>query len=101
VRILPTKIHKYGYCFTQINRINNIAIYKQTKSSFKHFKAWEVIKIKSHDGYELVGIPFEPAEMYPRSNRWGTDGWTYTVYEDALKKFNQLVARSRKKSKLA
>ena len=78
------------FLYRQLERIGDLAIYAQVREST--ILAYEVVKIKRHNGYEIAGIQIEPAEMYPASSFWGINGWTYTSYDKAESKFERLNA---------
>lgn len=76
----------------QIKRQGNIAIFLRSKKSFFHY---EVVRIKSHNGYNLniKGINKEviAKEYYPYCESWGVDGFTYPTLERAEEKFKELI----------
>ena len=80
------------FLYRQLKRIGDLAIYAQIRESI--ILAYEVIKIKRHNGYEIAGIKIEPAEMYPSSSFWGVNGWTYTNYNSAETKLEKLHVSS-------
>lgn len=83
---------KKGFKYSQINRKGDIAIYKQENPKIKNPKAnYEVVQIKSHNGYEIGGQKISAAEVYPGSSQWGLLGWTYSDLKLAENRFNKLV----------
>jgi hypothetical protein len=84
-----------------IKRNGNIALYKKTgmESNTRKYEVdsgYEVVRIRTHDGYELGGVKIDPAEVYPSNEKWGTDGYTYTgvnALEYANKRYNDMVAQ--------
>lgn len=93
MKILEKEFKKKGFNHKQLKRDGELAIYERWKDvEAPHF---EVIKIGSHNGYELGGTYIEPAETYPSDGQWGTAGWTYLALEEAEKKFKYLL-RGRK-----
>lgn len=94
MQLLNTEFTRRQFCFKQIKRIGNVAIYeKWTKGSSK--KHYEVIRIRSHNGYDMAGTWIEPAEMYPGDEQWGINGFTINSIEAAEKKFNELVLKEK------
>ncbi len=81
---LEKKFEKSGQLFTQIKREGDKAIYKRGTAGY------EVIKIRSHNGYEIGGQKIKPGEMYPTDREWGKYGWTYLTLSAAETKFRQL-----------
>jgi hypothetical protein len=91
---LETKFTKKGFNYTQVTRKGNFAIYEQTNCKVQNpTKRYEVVEIKSHNGYEIGGQKIAPAEVYPGSTQWGLLGWTHLDLDSAKKRFNQLVKR--------
>jgi len=83
---------KKGFKYTQVERKGNIAIYKQESAKIKDSKPnYEVIQIKSHNGYEIGGSKIAAAEVYPGSTQWGILGWTHLDLASAEKRFKKLV----------
>jgi hypothetical protein len=70
---LDKKFNKKGFTYTEIIREKNKAIYKQSKAGQTH-TSYEVVKIGSHNGYELNGSKITAAETYPSTSLWGTQG---------------------------
>lgn len=81
--------------YKQIFREKDVAIYSQQKADKSSDKiTYEVIVIKTHNGYKLGGTSIEPSEIYPSDTQWGTYGWTYTIEEEARKKAGFLLRKS-------
>lgn len=101
MKILEKEFRANKFNFRQVERVGDAAIYEKVAVGGKAVSI-EVIRIKSHNGYELAGNYIAPAEVYPSSSQWGIYGWTFTNMEDAMKKFNSLkpvpAVRSRVKS---
>lgn len=89
---LEKEFVKKGFKYTQVTRKGNIAMYKQESTSIKNPKpAYEVVQIKSHNGYEIGGSKIAAAEVYPGSTQWGLLGWTYQDLPTAEKRFKKLI----------
>jgi hypothetical protein len=89
---LETTFVKKGFKYTQVARKGNFAIYQQENVKVKSpTKRYEVVEIKSHNGYEIGGQTIKPAEVYPGSTQWGLLGWTHLDLDSAKKRFNNLV----------
>jgi hypothetical protein len=86
MKILEKEFKYNGFLFTQVVRLADKAVYKKRNISGKAV-SFEVIRIKSHNGYEIGGVKIAPSEVYPSSSQWGTFGWTYTKLEDAMNKY--------------
>lgn len=107
MKTLSTEITSRGFTYRQIERRGNAAIYSQhLKGKSGKPLAYEVIIIKSHNGYTLGGAWIPPSEMYPGQESFGTLGWSYSTLmsnalEIALDKLGQVVqAQAVKQSRL-
>jgi hypothetical protein len=84
-------IVKKGFKYTQIKRDGSKAIFLQERDDKDSvLKKYEVIVIKTHDGYEIGGNKIPPSEIYPSSTQWGTLGWTFDSLHDAETKYKSL-----------
>lgn len=98
MKILEKKFTNKNFSYKQLEREGNIAIYEQSLIDPPSEKRWyEVIIIRSHDGYEIAGNKVAPSEMYPSANHWGTLGWTCLDLEVARKKYAKLIRLESKK----
>jgi len=98
MKILEKEFAYKGFTFNQLYRDGKFAIYEQSKEDYE-VKKYEVIVIESHNGYDLAGQHFPPAEMYPSSTQWGVKGFTLDSYEDALNKIKYLKKVELRKDK--
>jgi hypothetical protein len=88
---LPTQFRHHGFDYGQIYRGGEAAIYKQRWSGSGSCSAcYEVIRIRQRDGFEINGRFVEAAEIYPNSEAWGVDGFTFTNRNKAWAKFFQM-----------
>lgn len=85
---LKESFSRKGFTFTLLKREGDKAIYEQKMGS--KLLAYEVIKVRRHDGYTIAGVFMEPSETYPSDSDWGTYGWTYTKLEQAKTKYDSL-----------
>ena len=98
MKIHEKKFTNKNISYKQIIREDNLAIYEQILNEPEATnKRYEVIIIKSHDGYEINGNKIAPSEMYPSANHWGTLGWTCMTFEDAQKRFKKVKKSESKK----
>ena len=78
-----------GFTFNQVDRIGNIAYFigvgKEGETTH------EVIEVQSHNGREIGGIDYPPAEYPPSNEQWGRKGWTYSTPLQARIAFDQLT----------
>jgi hypothetical protein len=89
MKSLTPQFGKSGFQFNILLREGNVALLRKTKLGFS-FESFEVVRIQRHNGYQIAGKKIPPAEMMPSSYNWGTHGWTFTSYDAACVKFNQL-----------
>jgi hypothetical protein len=88
---LPTQFQHGGFDYRQIYRKGDFAIYKQTWKGNEDSAAFEVIRIRRRDGFEIDGRFVEAAELYPSSEAWGVDGFTFTNRNKAWAKFFEIL----------
>jgi len=92
---LRTRFRRDGFNYREIAREGDAAIYEQTWSGCSNPSiAYEVVRIRRHDGIEIAGNFIEPREVYPRSDAWGVDGFTFTDKEAAFAKLREIAGRS-------
>jgi hypothetical protein len=90
-RPLPVEFRSGGFNYRQIAREGDTAIYEQTWSGCDDPSAcYEVIRIRRREGFQINGRFVEPAEVYPRAEAWGVDGFTFTGKEAAFAKLEEL-----------
>lgn len=91
---LPVQFRHSGFYYRQIAREGNAAIYEQTWSgSDDPAICFEVIRIRRREGFEIGGRVIAPAEIYPRSEAWGVDGFALTKKDAAFCKFREVAGR--------
>jgi hypothetical protein len=89
---LPTRFWRNGFEYRQIARERDAAIYEQTWSGCAEPSVcYEVIRIRRRDGFQINGRFVEPAEIYPKADAWGVDGFTLTDKDGAFAKPRELV----------
>jgi hypothetical protein len=88
-RIAPTVFGHSYFTLTQLKRVGNVAIYKQTKG--KQSPAFEVVVFREYEAFHAFGKDFPAGERYPCSEDWGTYGFTYITLKDAERKFRALL----------
>ena len=89
---LPTRFRCDGFDYRQIAREGDTAIYEQTWIGCSNPSAcYEVIRIRRRDGFQIGGRFVEPAEIYPKAEAWGVDGFSLTNRDAAFAKLCELV----------
>src|SRR6266496_1443893 len=88
---LPILCPRDGFTYRQIAREGDVAIYEQRGTGSRSGSAcYEVIRIRQREGFEIDGRFVEAAEVYPKAEAWGTDGFTFTDKGAALAKLGEI-----------
>jgi hypothetical protein len=88
---LPIEFRSGDFNYRQIARKGDAAIYEQTWSGCSNPSiAYEVVRIRRREGFEIDGRLVEPAEVYPKSEAWGEHGFTLTDKDAAFAKLREL-----------
>jgi hypothetical protein len=91
-RPLPKEFRRDGFHFSQIGRERDVAIYAQVWDGCPDPAAcFEVVRVKRRQGFQIGGRFVPPAEVYPASKLWGTDGFTLTNRDAAFAKLRELA----------
>jgi hypothetical protein len=94
-RPLPKEFRHDGFQYRQIARERNAAIYEQTWTGCQNPSvAYEVVRIRRREGFQIGGRFVEAAEVYPNSEAWGTDGFTFTDKDAAFAKLRVIRSGS-------
>lgn len=92
-RPLPKEFKQSGFTYRQIAREGDAAIFEQTWNGCNNSSvSYEVIRIRRREGFEIAGRHVEPAEIYPNSQAWGSNGWTVSDREAAFRKLREVSA---------
>lgn len=85
---LAKEFRRGGFQYFQIAREGNAAIYEQARPGCAEAsRSYEVIRIRRREGFHIGNRFVEPAEVYPNSGAWGTDGFTFSKSNKAWAKF--------------
>ena len=89
---LPKEFRHDGFTYRQIAREGDAAIYEQRWTGCAEPSVcYEVIRVRRREGFQIGGRFVEAAELYPRSEAWGTDGFTLTDKDTAFVKLCELA----------
>ena len=81
--------------YKQLVREKDVAIYSQTRRGCPEpSTAFEVIRVRRHNGKEIKGDWVEPSEFYPSSTDWGKYGFTFIDKDATFSKLRELLRRS-------
>jgi hypothetical protein len=87
---LPATLTQQGFCYTQVQRDGNIAIYAQQRHDSPIIR-YEVIRIQVAEAHTWPNGQTTPThECYPRSAQWGKQGWTFMTLARAQEKCDAL-----------
>jgi hypothetical protein len=90
---LPIRFRPGEFDYWQIYRKGNAAIYTQICRGCPNPSiCYEVIRIRRREGFQVDGRFVEPAEIYPKTEAWGTDGFTFTDKDAAFAKLREIAA---------
>jgi hypothetical protein len=90
IKELPNKFSKSGFDYELLRRVGNVALLEKTRAGDKLIVSYEIVVIRAHGGYTIAGSTVEPAEYIPKSEDWGTYGWTQTTEDLAYAKFAEI-----------
>ena len=88
---LRKEFRRDGFNYRQIAREGDIALYEQVWIGCPDpAVCYEVIRIRRREGFQIDGRFVEQAEVYPNSEAWGVDGFTFTDRNKASDKFFEI-----------
>ena len=91
-KLLAKEFRRGGFTYRQIAREGDAAIYEQRWTGCAEPSVcYEVIRVRRREGFQIDGRFVEPAEVYPNSEAWGTDGFTLTDKDAAFVKLCELA----------
>lgn len=94
-RRIPASFRKNGYDYTQVQRNNNIAVYKQEFDNT--LIGFEVVELKVAEATTLFGKDVPRREVYPSNEDWGTLGFTVKTIGEAIKRFELLTTKVKER----
>ena len=90
-RSLEARFSHDGFDLRQIAREGDVAVYEQTfQKSAAPSVAYEVIRLRRREEFYVEDHLVEPAEVYPKADAWGTDGFTLTDRDAAFAKLREI-----------
>ena len=90
-RPLPKETRRDGFNYFQIAREGDVALYEQRWTGCAEPSVcYEVIRIRRRNGFQIGEKFIEPYEVYPNSDAWGVDGFTFTDRDQAWAKFFEI-----------
>ena len=88
---LPKEFRRDGFVYRQIAREGIAAINEQIRKGNEDSAAFEVIRIRQREGFQIGERFVESTEVYPNSEAWGVGGWTAEDKDTAFRKLQTLV----------
>ncbi len=80
-----------GFQYRQIACEGGAAIYEQRCSGCAEPSvSYDVIRVRCREGFQIGGRFVEPAEIYPKAEAWGVDGFTFTDKNAAFAKLREI-----------
>ena len=97
---LQKEFYHDGFQYRQIACEGRAAIYEQRcRSSAEPSVSYEVIRIRRREEFQIAGRVVDAAEIYPKAEAWGVDGFTFNNKDAAFVKQGQLIAKARSRIK--
>lgn len=90
MKTLSTDFTRGAFRYRQVERTGDLAIYHQTEGGCH--RSYEVIKVRQMPTFALKGVTYDEHEAYPRSEDWGTYGWTCPTLYRAKAKLRELAS---------
>ena len=99
--LIKKEFRRRGFQYRQIARNKDAAIYEQTwLGCAEPTSSYEVVRIRRREGFQIGNRFVKAAEIYPNSEAWGVDGFTFINKDKAWAKFFEISleepARKRK-----
>ena len=89
---LPKEFRRGGFAYRQVVREGDVAIYQQVSLGYpESTPCYETVRIRSRAGFQIGQRFVEPAEVYPNSEAWGVDGFTFANKDAAFAKLRELA----------
>ncbi len=90
MKTIPENFTKKGFAHRVMERVGNVLLVERQHRdvSTPH---WEVVKIRVSPAKCVGERAYTESEVYPSSERWGIDGWTYGDLATAQAKFKELT----------
>lgn len=88
MKILPLKIRKNGFEYTQVLRRTRSCVYRQEVSPDLNYYEVFLLRIKPERIFQ--GKKIEAREWFPHNESFGEWAWTFRIFEEALWRFKEL-----------
>lgn len=93
MKTIPETFKKYSYDFKLLKRTGDVAMYEQSKivSPELTVSQYEVHIVQISKECVFKKQYYPERERLATAGEFGYFGWSYQKYENAIKKFNELV----------
>ncbi len=92
--ILPKIFESSGWYFEEIQRKNDICIFKKKKNDHKNW-TFEVIKIQFSPEFQMAeGVTIPAKQTFPVDSLWGQEAFSYMDLPSAQNKFQELINKN-------
>lgn len=92
MNLIPSAFTERGFSHREIERKGEWRLFERQVHGKAH---WEVVRIRIAQPFTVRGVEYPLREVYPNSEAWGIDGFTYTVLDSARQKL-ETIAGQRK-----
>lgn len=92
---LSNQYKKFGYTFSQVSRVGDVAIYAQ-ESDGKVF-GYEVFIIQKNEENTRFGKTFPASESVPPTSAWGKEAFTCRSMDEAKNRAGELAVRQNER----
>lgn len=92
---LPETFRQGGFDFRILWRRGRVALLVKRKPRQKS-ESFEVVLIQERAEEKICGHDYLARETMPKSESWGTEGFTFTTRADAESRFERLATRREK-----
>jgi len=90
-RPLRKEFCRDGFTYRQIAHEGDVALYEQRWTGCPDpAVCYEVIRIRRREGFQIGEKSIEAYELYPNSDAWGVDSFTFTDRNKAWDKFFEI-----------
>ena len=93
IKLLPNEFvgvgEVKGFLFKKIKENDKFYIFEVKNDNSKHYEVIKRVVVSCFLDFHTKELdPNNKKESYPKSNNFGVSGWTYSILENAINKFN-------------
>ena len=88
IKQISKEFKKNGYNYSLLSRNESTALYKQLNGT--DIVGYEVHKLRTSKARDIKGKHYPSKEILAGNEDFGTYGWSYSQYDDALVKYNEV-----------